>query len=315
MLLSIVSTLYQSSPHIGEFYTRASQAAQKLVGDEYEIIFINDGSPDDSLTVALQLTAQDSHVIVVDLSRNFGHHKAMMAGLEHAQGEKIFLIDSDLEEEPEWLMEFNQLLETESSDVVYGVQARRKGGFFERFSGDFFYSLLIKITGMDIPANMVTARLMSKCYVDALLLHTETEVFLAGLFHIAGFKQMPYVVNKHSTSETTYTLRKKLTMLVNAITSFSASPLIAIFYFGTLISILSGGYSTYLVFRWLAFSNSVSGWTSVMVSIWLLGGLITCFIGIVGIYLSKIFAEVKHRPNTIVRRVYAKHSLQAILDE
>ena len=106
MKLSIVTTLYQSGVHISEFHKRISSVAQRLVGDDYEIILVNDGSPDNSLDLAIKLTEQDSHISVVDLSRNFGHHKAMMTGLAHAEGKRVFLIDSDLEEEPEWLLTF-----------------------------------------------------------------------------------------------------------------------------------------------------------------------------------------------------------------
>src|SRR3990167_1001725 len=108
MKLSIVATLYQSKNYIIEFYHRASESAQKLVGDDYEIILVNDGSPDNSLELAIPLTETDRHLVIVDLSRNFGHHKAMMTGLAQAKGDFIFLIDSDLEEEPEWLLAFSK---------------------------------------------------------------------------------------------------------------------------------------------------------------------------------------------------------------
>jgi len=306
MKLSIVSTLYHSSPYIADFHQRISTAASQLAGDDYEIIFVNDGSPDDSLELVVQLSKTDPHVVVVDLSRNFGHHKAIMTGLDYTSGEMVFLIDSDLEEEPEWLLSFLEQLEREKCDVVYGVQESRKGGWFERLSGKWFYYFLTKITGMEIPPNMVTARLMTRHYVDALLMHREREVFLGGLFFITGFHQQGQHVKKLSTSETTYTLKRKLSLLINCVTSFSASPLIGIFYFGITTSILAGIYIAYLTIKWLVFSNTASGWTSVIVSIWLFGGLISFFIGIVGIYLSKVFSETKLRPYTIVKRVYGR---------
>ena len=122
MKLSIVATLYQSAPYIDEFHKRASASAKQLLGDDYEIVLVNDGSPDNSLDLAIRLTERDSHVVVVDLSRNFGHHKAMMTGLAHAKGELVFLIDSDLEEEPEWLLSFASAMLDKRCDVVYGVQ-------------------------------------------------------------------------------------------------------------------------------------------------------------------------------------------------
>jgi putative glycosyltransferase len=307
MKLSIVATLYQSAPHIQEFHQRACAAATRFVGDEYEIVLVNDGSPDSSLDLAIQLTEQHSHIVVVDLSRNFGHHKAMMTGLAHAQGEQVFLIDSDLEEEPEWLLSFADQMTEEKCDVVYGVQKQRKGNGFERYTGQWFWWLFNFLTGLQLPANVVTARLMSRRYVDALLSHKEREVFMAGLWHITGFKQAPQLVQKHSFGVTTYTLRRKISLLVNSVTSFSNAPLVSIFHIGLGISLTSSIYICYLFFNWWSASKPLSGWTSVMASIWLLGGLIMSSIGIVGIYLSKIFSETKQRPYTIVRQIFGRN--------
>jgi putative glycosyltransferase len=243
---------------------------------------------------------------VVDLSRNFGHHKAMMTGLAHTSGEHVFLIDSDLEEEPEWLLTFSEQMARESCDVVYGVQAQRKGNFFERWSGQWFYQSFKALTGLALPANVVTSRLMTRRYVDALLSHEEREVFMAGLWQITGFDQRAQIIKKQSTSETTYTFRRKMSLLVNSVTSFSNAPLVGIFYIGVTISVLAGAYTAYLLIHWMFFAKPLSGWTSVMASIWLLGGLVISFIGVVGIYLSKIFSETKRRPYTIIRQIYGK---------
>jgi len=306
MKLSIVATLYQSAPYIAEFHQRASAVAKQLVGGDYEIVLVNDGSPDNSLDIAVQLTENDPHVIVIDLSRNFGHHKAMMTGLAHAKGERILLIDSDLEEEPECLIPFYEQMQHEHCEVVYGVQEQRKGGWFERWSGQWFYSFFKAITGLALPKNIVTARLMTHRYVNALLRHEEREVFMAGLWHITGFDQRPQIIKKHSVSETTYTFRKKMSLLVNSVTSFSNAPLVGIFYIGLSISLLAIFYIIYLITHWMFLTQPLSGWTSVMASIWLLGGMVISFIGVVGIYLSKIFSETKQRPYTIVRQIYAK---------
>lgn len=306
MRLSIVATLYQSAAYLVEFHQRAGVTAQQLVGDDYEIVLVNDGSPDNSLAIAVQLTTADSHVVVVDLSRNFGHHKAMMTGLAHASGDQVFLIDSDLEEEPEWLINFAEQMATCNCDVLYGVQERRKGNLMERWSGQWFYCFFKALTGIALPVNIVTARLMTRRYVDALLRHKEREVFMAGLWYITGFTQCPQIVKKLDTSKTTYTFRRKMSLLVNSVTSFSNVPLIGIFYIGVSISLIAVIYIAYLFINWIFLAKPLSGWTSVMASIWLLGGMIISFIGIIGIYLSKIFSETKHRPYTIVRHIYAK---------
>lgn len=306
MKLSIVSTLYQSAPYIKEFCSHVSAAARQIVGDDFEIVLVNDGSPDNSLDIAVRLCESDAHLIIVDLSRNFGHHKAMMTGLAHARGEHIFLIDSDLEEEPEWLTSFSEQMKQKNCDVVYGIQKQRKGGFFERWSGHWFYAFFRALTGLDLPENVVTARLMSRRYVDALLQHNEREVFMAGLWHITGFDQSAQTIKKRNSSESTYTLRHKMSVLVNAVTSFSNAPLVGIFYIGVCIFLVAGVCTAYLVAQWLFIAKPLSGWTSVIASIWLLGGLVISFIGVVGIYLSKIFSETKHRPYTIIRQIYGK---------
>jgi putative glycosyltransferase len=304
MKLSIVATLYQSSAYIDEFCRRVGAAARQLVGEDYEIVLVNDGSPDNSLDVAVQLTLNDSHVVVVDLSRNFGHHKAMMTGLSAASGERVFLIDSDLEEEPEWLTSFAAQMEADASDVVYGVQAERRGGIVEQVSGTLFYKLFRTLTGIVQPSNIVTARLMTRRYVDGLLMHEERELNIGGLWVITGFRQSQQVVRKHATSPTTYSLSRKFSHLVNAITSFSSLPLVFTFYSGLLISASALLFIVYLSLRNLL-GAPPPGYTSIVASIWLFSGLIVFFLGVQGIYIAKIFSEVKRRPYTIVRQVFA----------
>ncbi len=306
MKLSIVTTLYQSAAYVQEFHQRASAVAQQLVGDDYEIIYVNDGSPDHSLELVVQLVEQDTHVIVIDLSRNFGHHKAMRAGLEHAQGDKVFLIDSDLEEEPEWLIRFSEHMSTERCDVVYGVQQTRKGSWFERWSGTLYYKILNWLSNIDHPKNITTARLMSRRYVNAFLRYKESEATISCLWVITGFKQSPHNVKKHSTSHSTYHFSKKLGYLVNSITSFSAVPLKMIFFCGILIFFISMLCASKLTIDRIFMSKPVDGWTSIMVSVWILGGTIISFVGIIGIYLSKIFAETKQRPYIITKDIYGK---------
>jgi putative glycosyltransferase len=306
MKLSIVATLYYSAAYIDEFCRRSAETARQLVGNDFEIVLVNDGSPDDSLAIAIRQVASEHNVRVIDLSRNFGHHKAIMTGLAHSRGEKIFLIDSDLEEDPEWLLPFERKMESVQCDVVFGVQQRRKGNWFERWSGYLFYKMFHRLTGLNLPENMVTARLMSRRYVEALLLHKERELMLAGLWHITGFDQRSMPVVKHSTSKTTYTLRRKFSHLINSVTSFSDAPLKGIFYVGVGISVFAAIYISYLVANWMFFAKPLSGWTSVMASVWLLGGLIMSMLGVVGIYLSKIYQETKQRPYTVVREIYEK---------
>lgn len=303
MQLSVVTTLYRSSPYINEFYRRITEEARKITPD-YEIIFVNDGCPEGSIDIAMSLQKQDGRVTVVDLSRNFGHHKAMMTGLSYASGEKIFLIDCDLEEDPELLGEFHKKFKEHDCDVVYGVQGRRRGGLIDRLTGEVFYRMLNFMSGDKIPANMVTARLMSNRYVQSLLLHREREIFIAGLWHITGYRQVPFQVIKHSKGQSTYSLGKKLALTVNAVTSFNDKPLVFIFYTGAGISLIATVFLLKVLLTSFVTRIRVEGWTSLIISIWFLGGLTIFSIGVIGIYLSRIFIETKNRPYTIVRAIH-----------
>ena len=306
MDLSIVTTMYRSAPYIAEFHRRATEAARKYGAADYELIFVNDGSPDNSRELAIELHEQDPHLVVVDLSRNFGHYKAMMTGLMQSRGEKVFLIDCDLEEAPELLETFNTEMAKTGADVVFGQQSQRKGEWFERISGDIFYRLLDCLSTEPMPRNAITARLMTRRYVQSLTEHQDREVFMLGLWAITGYKQVPVTVVKGSKGESSYSFGRKIAVLVNAVTSFSNRPLVLIFYLGMLISSLSLGGATYLIIRRMFFGEYLVGWPSLIVSIWLLGGFTIMCVGIIGVYLAKIFMEVKQRPYTVVRAVHQR---------
>lgn len=303
MKLSIVATLYQSAPYVNEFYERVTASAKQLVGDNYEIVLVNDGSPDDSLEMAIQLTEQDSHIVVVDLSRNFGHHRAIIVGLENSVGENVFLIDVDLEEPPELLLDFWEELILQGSDCVYGVQDQRKGNFFEVISGHIFYKLFNYLSDFSIPENTLVAKLMTKDFVNALVLHKERSVFLGGITALVGFKQSPFVCNKKSKGVTSYTLSKKVEQFVDSVTSFSAKPLYYVLVIGVLVFISAFIFAMYLVARRILNDSMPDGWASLIVIMLSMTGLIILSVGVVGIYISKIFEEVKGRPYAIIKKI------------
>jgi len=303
MKLSVVTTLYHSAAYIQEFYERTCKVAQTITPD-YEIVLVNDGSPDKSLDIARGLAEQDSRVVVVDLSRNFGHHKAIMTGLAYAQGDLILLIDIDLEEPPEILTTFYRLFQDSDADVVYGVQSQREGSAFRRASGRVYYSLYNWLSQYPVPHDALIARLMTRRYVQRLLEHKEQLFSIDGLMEITGFKQIPVEVEKHYKGSTTYSLPKRIGLAVSGITALSNKPLIYIAYLGLVMTIPSGVLVVYLMFQYLLGITDVSGWTSVIVSLWFLGGLIIFLMGIIAVYLSVIFVEIKARPYTVVRDVY-----------
>lgn len=303
MDLSIVTTMYMSEDYIVEFYNRIVVAAEAIAKD-FEIIFVDDGSPDRSLQVALSLYEKDSRVKVIDLSRNFGHHKAAMTGLVHAKGEMVFLIDVDLEEEPELLTQFNDIYAQTDTDVVFGVQTRRKGGLWERVSGAAFYWILNLLSTHEIPHNLLMARLMSRRYVDSLISFKESEFDISGLWSLTGFKQTPCSVVKRSKGATTYDMGKKWALMLRSITAVSNKPLVYLAFLGGLILVLATLYSLYVLGVAIFVGKPPSGYMSIFLSIWFLGGLTIFSLGVVAIYLSVMFVETKNRPYTIIRHIY-----------
>jgi len=304
MTPSIVTTLYGSEDFVEEFYRRASAAAQSITRD-YEIVMVDDGSPDRSLEIAEDLVARDRRVRVIELSRNFGHHRAMMVGLEHARGEYVFLIDVDLEEDPAWLLQFWQQLRQTGSDVVYGYQARRKGGGLERLGGAFHWWMIRRLSYYPIPENLVTARLMTGQYVQSLLLHREQKTAIGGLWAITGFRQTGIAVSKGSRGASSYSLVRRIGMGLDGVTSFSEKPLVLVFMLGLAIFVLAVLGGLYLVVLRLS-GGLLSGWASVVVSVWMLGGLSIASIGVLGLYIARIFIETKHRPYAIIRRIHGR---------
>ncbi|WP_230530749.1 glycosyltransferase family 2 protein [Microvirga roseola] len=303
MKLSIVSTLYRSASTVEEFCARVISTAEKIT-DDIEIILVNDGSPDDSLELALNLYRADSRIIVVDLVRNFGHHKAMMTGLAYAQGDLVFLIDCDLEEEPEVLGKFFETLGQENCDVVYGIQERRRGGLVERVTGAVFFTIVEALSDHKLPRNVVTARLMRRDYVRSLVRHRDREFLIAHLWELAGFKQIPLKITKLALSPTTYSLRRRLEMAIKHVTTTSTRLLYYILYTGILVCGLSVVTIAYFIVRYLLSGIGVGGWTSLIVSVWFFGGLTTLILGVLGIYIANILSETKRRPYTTVRRVH-----------
>jgi putative glycosyltransferase len=306
--LSIVSTLYNSAPYLEEFYERAVAAAATLTED-FEILLVNDGSPDDALDVAIGLHRRDPRVTIVDLSRNFGHHRAMMAGLSYARGDLVFLIDCDLEEPPEVLPQFFARMREESCDVVYGVRKTPREHRGSDLSASIFYWMMARTGGIDLPRNLSTVRLMSQRYVSSLVRHQERDVLIAGLWAITGFKQVPFeIARERSRHRTNYSLRSRAKLTIDYLTSFSPDLLYNVFYAGIGIFALSLASLVYLVMMRLIWGHPLAGWTSLIASVWMFGGLTVLLIGLVGIYVAHIFNETKGRPYVIVRDVISAHA-------
>jgi len=244
---------------------------------------------------------------VIDLSRNFGHHYAIQVGLDYASGEYVFLIDNDLETSPRVLVDFyGEMNKDNSLDVVYGYQEVRKGLWLERLSGSVFWVLINKLSDTKIPHNILTERLMTKQYVEALLKMQDAKLFLGGMMYWVGFYQKGLPVKKGLRSgANTYSLKKRAELMLQAITSFSGKPLVWLFYFGLTISFFSTLFIVFLIMQKIIYQEEVQlGWTSIVAINVLILGVISTFLGIIGIYIYKIFRQVQGRPNAIIRRIY-----------
>jgi putative glycosyltransferase len=308
MKLSVVTTMYQSAPYIEEFVRRVSVVARKIT-DDYEIVMVDDGSPDNSLITALDIQKSDPHIHIIELSRNFGHHKAMMVGLDYARGDLVFLIDVDLEEPPELLTRFHAEMQSDNWDVIYGIQKERKGGLIKKIGGRFGWRLIQLLVPIEIPYNLSTVRLMRSAYVRQLVRHKEHMTAIGGLWVLTGFRQHEVLFDKASRGESSYTFGKRLRSLLDSVTSFSPVPLYGVFFLGLAIFFISLLVTVVLIIRRLT-GYVLDGWVSVMVSVWSLGGLILLCIGLVGLYISRIFIETKNRPYVIVRNVFGTDNRQ-----
>lgn len=305
--ISIVTSLYKSAAFLPKFIEITLSALKQIQCDEFEIIFVNDGSPDDSLKYLLEEKTHIPQITIIDLSRNFGHHYALMAGMKYSSGDLVFLIDCDLEVSPnELIMFYKTFKEKGNCDVIYGVQEKRKGNLKERILGNFFYRTFNYLSETKIHANQLTERLMNRRYIDELLKLGDKNIFLAGMMQWVGFNQFPVFISKAlRNGNSTYTFKKKLSLFIQATTSFSSFPLIILFNFGLIITTLSMITGIYFVVRKLMYPEMILlGYSSIIILLLILLGIIITSIGVLGLYINKIFNQSKNRQTFIIKDIY-----------
>lgn len=297
--------MYGSRPYLEAFLAECLQTLEAVDCRHYEIVLVNDGSTDDSLDYAVSRRRDIPELVVIDLSRNFGHHPAIQAGLRESRGELVFLIDCDLEVPPSVLRTFLPKLRQTGADVVFGYQEARKGGRFEQVSGGLFWSGFNRLSDTKVPENLLTERVMTRRFVDALLRLGDYNLFMGGMMSWAGFTQVGMAIRKQQREgQSTYTLLKRLRLMVNAVSSFSSKPLVWLFNAGVAITLSSMAYVAYLVVRKLVFDDALLGFTSLMALMALTLGILTTGLGLVGIYLGKVFNQVQNRPTYIIRDIH-----------
>jgi putative glycosyltransferase len=304
--LSVVTSVYHSERFLAVFIREMVAAIDQSGISDYELIFVNDGSPDESLQYLMQARVDHPRIKVVDLSRNFGHHKAVLAGLSHAKGDLTFIIDCDLEVRPGILQRFLDTLRDTDADVVYGVQAQRKGALVERAGGALFWRLFNMLSETKIPENVLSERLMKRRYVEALLSLGDRNVFLGGMMYWSGFRQVGTVVEKvQREGASTYSFRKRLSLLLEAVTSFSTVPLKLVLAIGlgfTLLATVAG--IALLVRKLLNPAVVLQGFTSIMLVMIGLAGVTITVLGVVGLYIARIYTQTQNRPLFIVRNFH-----------
>jgi polyisoprenyl-phosphate glycosyltransferase len=300
-LLSVIVPVFNESEVIGAFSERVAPALAAIPGFDYELIFVDDGSRDDSFEQLAALAARDPHVRVIKFSRNFGHQVAITAGLDHARGDCVVVIDADLQDPPEVIAQMIALWR-DGYDVVYGVREKRAGeGAMKLVTAALFYRLLNRIAKIDIPVDVGDFRLMSRRAADQLRQLREKDRFVRGLVSWIGFKQggVTYRRDARHAGETKYPMRKMIKFALDGITSFSTVPLKLAAWMGYAASAFAFAYLVY-AFVQKALGHTVQGWASVMVAMMFLGGVQLICLGIIGEYLGRVFNEIKPRPMYIV---------------
>ena len=297
-LLSIVVPAYNEQEVIGEFNQRTLAVLDSLSDMDSELIYINDGSRDATLGILIKLMQEDSRVQVLDLSRNFGKEAAMTAGIDHANGDAVVVIDADLQDPPELIPDM--VREWREGYHVVCMQRKSRDGetALKKATAQGFYSLMGRMGQIQIPENVGDFRLMSRQAVDALKQLPERTRFMKGLFAWVGYstKLLPYKRDARQAGVSKFNYWRLWNFALEGITSFSVAPLKIASYFGVLTAFLSMGYGIFVLGKAFLYGDPVPGYPSLMVVVLFLGGLQLLAIGIVGEYLGRMFIESKQRP-------------------
>lgn len=306
-LISIIVPAYNEEEVLELFHDRISEVLQTLDAYAWEIIFINDGSTDATQLKIEMLQRRDPRVGSILLSRNFGKEIAMTAGLDHAKGDAVVIIDADLQDPPEllhdFLREWNQ-----GYDVVYGRRTHRDGeSWAKRATAHYFYRVIGKLSKVQIPANTGDFRLMSRRAVDALLQLREQHRFMKGLFAWVGYRTIAvdYRRTPRAAGVTKFSYWKLWNFALEGITSFTILPLKLATYLGIFVAILAFLAGLVVIAKTLLWGERVAGYPTLMVTILFLGGIQLFFIGVLGEYLGRIYNETKIRPLYVVQEFSA----------
>jgi len=300
--LSIIIPIYNEEGNIPVLYERMTKVMTDL-GESYELVFINDGSKDNSLALVMELAQKDEQVKYLDFSRNFGHQIAVTAGIDAAKGDALVIIDADLQDPPELIQEMFGKYK-EGFEVVYAKRRKRKGEtIFKKFTAKMFYRTLSRITTLDIPLDTGDFRLIDRKVADVLKKMPEQNKYIRGQIAWIGFKQtyVEYDRESRHTGETGYTLKKMIQFALDGITGFSNLPLRLATIAGFTVSGIAFLMMIYALISRFVWKDFEPGWTSLILSVLFIGGIQLITIGIIGEYINRISTNVRNRPLYVVR--------------
>ena len=301
--ISVIVPMYYEEEVAKECYTRLKNVLEKIENYNYEIIFINDGSKDKTLEILKEIAEENKNVKIISFSRNFGHQCAVTAGLRYVTGDAIVIIDADLQDPPELIPEMIKLWE-EGNEVIYGKRKSREGeSRFKLLTASMFYKTLNALSDVEIPKDTGDFRLVDRKVVEVINSLPEHNKFLRGLFSWVGFKQKAYEYERKEryAGKTKYPLKKMLKLAQDGIFSFSIKPLKIVGAMGILSVIISIILFVYAVLSYaFDWNNLVPGWTSLMVTMTFIGGMILISLWMIGEYIGRIYDETKRRPEYII---------------
>ena len=304
MQISLVVPVYNEELIISTLFERTKKALEAFTED-FEVVLINDGSTDQTLTHLLNCRKRDARFKVLDLSRNFGHQSAILAGLSYAKGECIGIMDGDLQDPPEQFVRFYNKMQ-EGYDVVYAVRKKRKEGLLKRSAYWLYYRILANIAGMRFPVDSGDFSLIRKRVVDEMLRLPEQSLFIRGLRFWVGFRQtgLEYERAERLAGEPKYSLRHLYRLATNGIYSFSDFPIRLMGQLGSLTVFFTLGYSIYILSKKIIWGEIIEGFTTLILAIFFFGGVQLISIRILGEYISRIYDQSRNRPLFIVKDAY-----------